>query len=348
MMPEEWPIAASAADGNSPARLAGRGRLSTVRCDFFLDPAKRLTEQERALMTAMLNCLVSDIADAIRAGLPSGRLAANDEGDAALIEALTASGLLDEPGLMALLLRRADEERIATAARARSGRREARVLQGLVSHDYGAVAAAAMALILARGRRRDRFGQCLIAYDDLPATSAETLVHAVAAGLRQELAASRGAPVADLELAQASDKVLEEHDEERGIDSLTASLAHFLDEAGGLTDDLVLAAAHEGEVAFVAEVFARRAGIPTSSAMDELLSGASEHAMALLRLAGVSRELSAGLLAGIGDLLGIGDAGAAIGIFDRMSDDEAKAARSWLLTDPAYRAALESMGQGRG
>ena len=28
----------------------------------------------------------------------------------------------------------------------RSGRREARVLQGLVSHDYGAVAAAAMAL----------------------------------------------------------------------------------------------------------------------------------------------------------------------------------------------------------
>ena len=55
MMPEEWPIAAPAADGNAPARLAGRGRLSTVRRDFFLDPAKRLTEQERALMTAMLH-----------------------------------------------------------------------------------------------------------------------------------------------------------------------------------------------------------------------------------------------------------------------------------------------------
>ena len=299
-------------------------------------------------MTAMLNCLVSDIADAIRAVLPNGRVAANDEGDAGLIEALTASGLLDEPGLMALLLRRADEERIASAARARSGRREARVLQGLVSHDYGAVAAAAMALILGRGRRRDRFGQCLIAYDDLPAASAEALVHGVAAGLRVELALKRGAPAADLELAEASGKVLEEHDGERGIDSLTAALVHFLDEAGGLTDDLVLAAAHEGEVAFVAEVLARRSGIPTDSAVDELLSGEAVHVMALLRMAAVSRELSAGLLAGIGDLLGISDAGAAIGLFDRMSDEQAGAARSWLLTDRAYRAALERLGQARG
>src|SRR5690242_20031087 len=211
MMPEEWPIAADAADGDRPARAGGRGRLATVRRDFFLDPAKRLTEQERALMTAMLHCLVGDVANAIRAALPGGRAAANDEDDAALVEALTLSGLLDEPGLMALLLRRADEERIAIAARARSGKREARVLQGLVSHDYGAVAAAAMALILGRGRRRDRFGQCLIAYDDLPAASAEALVHAVAAGLRHELALSRGAPAADFELAQASDRVLEDH-----------------------------------------------------------------------------------------------------------------------------------------
>src|SRR5690242_11763472 len=254
MMPEEWPIAADAADGDRPARAGGRGRLATVRRDFFLDPAKRLTEQERALMTAMLHCLVGDVANAIRAALPSGRVAANDEGDAALVEALTASGLLDEPGLMALLLRRADEERIATAARARSGRREARVLQGLVSHDYGAVAAAAMALILGRGRRRDRFGQCLIAFDDLSDESADILVHAVAAGLRRESAVGRSPSVADLELADASTRVLDHRDEERSIDALTTSLVHFLDEGGGLTDELILGAAHEGEVSFVAEV----------------------------------------------------------------------------------------------
>jgi hypothetical protein len=347
-MPEEWPIAAPAADGDAPARLAGRGRLATIRRDFFLDPTKRLTEQERALMTAMLHCLVGDVAAAIRAALPSGRLAANDEGDAALIAGLTGAGLLDEPGLMAVLLRRADEERISTAARARSGRREARVLQGLVSHDYGAVAAAAMALILGRGRRRDRFGQCLVAFDDLSVSSAEALVQAVAAGLRRELAAGRSAPIADRELAEAADKVLADRDEERSVDALTVALVHFLDEGGGLTDELVLAAANEGEVAFVAEVMARRAGVSSESALDELLSGNSKHVMALLRMAGMSRALSAGLLAGIGDLLGIADAGEAIGLFDRMTDQDADAARSWLLTAPAYRLALDRLGQGRG
>lgn len=348
MTPEEWPIAAPEADGNAPARLAGRGRLATVRRDFFLDPAKRLTEQERALMTAMLHCLVSDVADAIRAALPNGRLAANDEGDAVLIEELGGSGLLDEPELMALLLRRADEERIATAARARSGRREACVLQGLVSHDYGAVAAAAMALILGRGRRRDRFGQCLIAFDDLTASSAENLVHCIAAGLRRNLSATRGTSAADAELAHASDTVLDNRDEERGIDSLTASLVHFLDESGGLTDELVLGAAHEGEISFVAEVLGRRAGVPSDSALDELLSGGAKHVMALLRVAGASRDLGAGLLAGIGDLLGIADAGAAIELFDQMTSAEAQDACSWLVTAPGYRAALDRLGQGRG
>jgi hypothetical protein len=348
MMPEEWPIAAGAADGTAGPRLAGRRRLSTVRRDFFLDPAKRLSEQERALMTAMLHCLVSDVADAVRAALPSGRVAANDEGNAGLIATLTLSGLLDEPGLMALLLRRADEERISTAARVRSGRREARVLQGLVSHDYGAVAAAAMALILGRGRRRDRFGQCLIAFDDLPPSSADTLAQSVAAALRTELAASRGFSAADAELAEAVDRVLGQRDEERGIDSLTAALVLFLDEAGSLTDELILAAANEGEIAFVAEVLARRAGIPTESALDELLSGEAKYVMALLRSAGMSRDLGAGLLAGIGDLLGIEDVGDAIARFDRLTDEEAEKERSWLTTDVAYRAALERLGQGRG
>jgi hypothetical protein len=299
-------------------------------------------------MTAMLHCLVSDVADAIRAQLSGGRIAANDEGDATLIESLSASGLLDQPVLMALLLRRADEERIGTAARARSGRREARVLQGLVSHDYGAVAAAAMALILGRGRRRDRFGQCLIAFDDLPPPTAEALVHAVAAALRRELVANRGASAADLELSEGSARVLESHDEERGIDALTAGLVHFLDEAGSLTDELILGAVNEGEVAFVAEVLARRSGIDTESALGELLSGEPAHVMALLRMAGVTRALAAGLLAGIGDLLGIADAGAAIADFDRMSDAQVQAARAWLITDPSYRSALDRLGQGRG
>lgn len=344
MMPEEWPIAAFTADQNAPARAAGGGRLGTVRVDFFLNPNERLTEQERALMTAMLHCLVSDIAGDIRAALPRGWVAANDESDAALMDELTSVRLLDEPTLMALLLRRADEERIATAARARGGRRDARVLQGLVGHDNGAVSAAAMALVLARGRRRDRFGQCLLGFDDLPTRTVEVLGHAIAAALRRDLVATHGSAAVDAELTDATRGVLDRHDPTRGIDALTATLVQLLDECGGLGDEPILTAAHEGEVGFIAQVLARRAGISGDTAMDELLSGDTQRVIALFRMASLSRELSAGLLAGVGDLLGISDPGEAIGVFDGMTDEQADSARIWLRASPAYRASLGALG----
>jgi hypothetical protein len=346
MMPEEWPIAASA-ERNANTRAAGRGRLSTVRADFFLNPAQRLTEQERALMTAMLHCLVGDVAGEIRAALPSGWAGANDD-DAAIVQALTGAGLLDHSELMALLLRRADEERIGTAARARTGRREARAVQGLVSHHDGGVSSAAMALVLARGRRRDRFGQCLVSFDDLTYDTAERLVLAVAAALRRDIASGHGTAAADTELAGAAGQLLDKYDPERSIDALVATVVAMLDDTGGLTDELLLACAQEGEVGFLAEVLARRSGIAGTVALDELLSGSTQQLMALLRIAGFSRELSAGLLASLGDLLGIDDPGVAIGVFDAMTADEVKAAASWVSAPPRYRAALAALGNGNG
>ncbi len=346
MMPEEWPIIASA-EPNAPARVAGRGRLSTVRADFFLNPAERLTEQERALMTAMLHCLVGDISGEIRAALPAGWAGANDD-EAATVNSLTRAGLLDDAELMALLLRRADEERIGSAARARSGRREARAVQGLVSYHDSTVSAAAMALILARGRRRDRFGQCLIAFDDLSTVSSQRLVHAVAAASRRDVASGYGAAAADAELSAAASRLLDKHDQGRGVEALTAALVAVLDEAGGLSDELLLACAQEGEVGFLAQVLARRAGIRGTVAMDELLAGEPGRLMALLRLAGFSRELCAGLLASLGDLLGIDDPGSAIGHFDAMTAEEIGATASWLSATAYYRAALEALGSRNG
>jgi hypothetical protein len=348
MMPEEWPIAASAADRNAPARRAGRDRLSTVRLDFFLDSDARLTEQERALMTAMLHGLVAEIADEIRAALPLGWAAANDESNASLVRELTAAGLLDEEGLMSLLLRRADEERIGTAARARGGAREARIIQGLVSHENGGVSAAAMALILARGRRRDRFGRYLVDFDDLPQAGAEALVNAVAAGLRRDIAGVRGASAADAELSGAAARLLARRDPSRGVDALMATLVGLLEQGASPVDDLVLSAAQEGEAAFIAALLARRAAISAGQALDELLSGNAHRLMALFRITGFSRELSAGLLASIGDLLGIANPGEAIAVFDSLTEEQLRAASIWLGAAPGYRAALDSLGASRG
>ena len=345
MTPDESPIAADAAERNAPGRRAGSGRLATVRADFFLSPAERLTEQERALMTAMLHGLVGEVADELRAALPAGWAAANDDSNALLVEQLCAARLLDDPVLIALLLRRADEERIASGAKARSGRSDARVLQGLVSHEDGAVSAAAMALILARGRRRDRFGQSLLALDDLAPETAVRLVHTIAAALRHALG---GGGERDAILTGVTSRLIGSLDERASVDALTGALVALLNDQGALNDELLLAAAHDGEIGFLALAVARRGGIPSESGIAELLSGDVRRIMALLRVAGLSRELSAGLLAGIGDLLGIADPGAAIGFFAGLTDEQLTAARAWLAAAPAYRAALGVLGEGHG
>lgn len=345
MMAEEWPIGSVPAEpSNAPVRGA-RDRLSTVRTDFFLSAAERLTEQERALMTAMLHCLIGDIADELRAALPSGVAAANDDRNLALVDAIAGARLLDRSVLMRMLLRRADEERISTAAKARSGRRDPRVLQGLVSHESGAISAAAMSLILARGRRRDRFGQCLLQIDDLPPDEAAALAQIVAAALRSDLVGLAHSSERDQLLAAAADDLFARYDRSSGIEELTAVLVDLLEDEGQLSDELIVSAAMEGEMTFVAQALARRSGLAGEVATDELLSASELRVMTLFRVAGIRRELAARLLAGIGDLLGVADPGSAIATFDGLSETEVEDAQSWLSADASYRSAVMRLGQ---
>ena len=341
MKAEKRSGAARAAASDRLVRRSGRGRLPTVRADFFLDPAERLTEQERALMTAMLHCLIAEIAGDLRSAFPDRRVA-GEGADHALVERLNRAGLLDDPGLISILLRRADEERIASAAAVRSGRSEARVLQGLVSDDRPAVSAAAMALILARGRRRDRLGQCLLLFDDVPRDTAAELVHRVAAALKQE------GRIADRELAVAADKVIARHDPAKSTDLLAAALVAALGDSAAVRNELLLAAANEGELGLLAHLLARAAGIPPRVAADELLSGDPDSVIMLLRLAKVPRPVAAGLVAAIGDLLGIDDPADSMLGFDALDNVALEQARELLLSDPSYRSALAVLGRGDG
>lgn len=348
MMPEEWPIAAPTADRGAPVRRLGRARLSTVRRDFFLDGAERLTEQERALMGTMLACLVSAIADELRAGLPETFEPASHGANERLLERLRAAGLLDIAPLLALLLRTAEQESAMAAARNRPQRREARLLNSLVSHDNGPVAAAAMALVLARGKRRDPLGQCLISSDDLDAATLELLAQRVAAALRSEVGGQNGTGASDDALSAAADRYLERHDPESSIDALTGELIALLDGAGRLDDAFLVAAAEEGEVALLGFGLARRAGVAPGLAADSLLSGRSDLVMALLRMGGASRELAANLIAGSGGFIAFADSGQAIGEFDQMPAASVEHIRSWMRTGDAYRDAIESLERTRG
>ncbi len=339
-MPDEWPIAAAAADHPvDPAKPAGRDRLPIVRRDLFLDERARLTEQERALISAMLVGLVDQLADEIRRCLPP-HVQAHAEADRGnLLGRLWADGALDRPGLVALLLRRATEQLIAATCR---GSAEAgSTVDRLVGHEDSAVAGAAMALAVARGRRRDRFGRLTIEYDDVDSDDALALAHHIAAAMR---AAIPGASVgSDRELAAAAVEIAARHDPRRRIDGSAVDLATALDAAGSADDSLIAALAGEGDAALLVALCAVRAGIASDTAWTLLVTGA-DSAMTLARLARVDRATAAAMVAALGEPLMWGDPGEAIERFDALDDDAVDAVRGWWQLPSAYRAARTVTG----
>ena len=348
MMPEEWPIRTPLErETRLPVLAAGSDRLSTVRRDFFLDPAHRLTEQERALMTAMLSRLVEDVASEIQVLLPQEWLPANEDPEE-MIQRLWSAGLLDEEGLVSLLLRRADQERISTAFQARHPAHRASVVQPMVSSRNADVAAAAMAVLVARGRRRDRYGQPTVELDDLPAPSASRLVHAVAAVLCERKPAAVPASEAETRLCEVAAVILSRHDSAKALDRLLAILLERVERAGLVDEQLMKSAIDAGEVDVLGHALAVRSSLDPITVLAELLSGDCKRAMLILRVAGAPRELASHLLAALGDLLGIPADVHALMLFDSFPSDRIEAKRSWLGVDPNFQQALRALGHGHG
>ncbi|MDQ3075181.1 MAG: DUF2336 domain-containing protein [Pseudomonadota bacterium] len=347
MMPVEWPIAAEAADHRvEPARAAGSDRLPIVRQDLFLDDRARLTEQERALMSAMLVGMIEQLADELRIGLPPDVLARTEQDRDHIVARLWKSGALDQSLLIQLLLRHADEQLIAAACRTSRGPGEGGSVERLVGDSDGAIASAAMALAVARGRRRDRFGRLGLEYDDIPRREARRLVHFVAAALRHGIS---GGPVAiDEALAEAAARLIDRHDESRRIELRAMSLAAALVEARGADDELVAGLAAEGDAALLTALCAVRAGVSPVTAWMLLVNDGARHAMLLARIAGIGRPAAAAMVAALTEPLLWGEPDSAIACFDRLADSEVDAARRWWRLPAAYRDGVGQLGGGDG
>lgn len=339
MVPEEWPIAADPADPTvDSAHARGPSRLATVRRDFFLDPGERLTEQERALMTAMLHDLVASLATAIRAAV-GGRTAEPEP--AKIAATLGRAGLLDRRDFIRLMLRRADEQRILTVFGGHAGPRRLPLLPKLVSDSDPDVAAAAMALVVARGRRRDGFGQPRVDLSDLDRRDARALAHAVAVAL------SPGAD-SDGRFATAAAKVVDAIDPEESLDRAVEALVDALDRTGRADEAMVETASGEGEVALVAQLTARRAGINQPAVWDHLVN-AGEGGLALVaRMAGFGRRAAARLIADLGSTTGSWSVEEEIARYDELGAEEVAAALKHWQLPPDYRAAVKAIGGRRG
>ena len=336
-MPVDWPLAASAADRPvDPARpRAGVDRLPVAMADFFLDEGSRLTDEERSLMAAMLRSLVLEVADELIAELPPLLGARAESHRDGLYRQLRQAGLLERQGLVALLLRRADEQQLSGHAH-----RGDPVIGGLVADADSAVAEAAMALTLARGRRRDRFERLGAEFDDVAAEDAVVLVYAVAAALRHGLAED-----SDEAMTAASQALLARHDEGRRLEAIVAALARALEASGRGDDSMISTLAQDGDAALLAGLLARRAGIDPDCAWQMFTGG---EAMTLARLAGCERAAAAQILAAFEPMSGAHSAERFIDRFDRIDDAAVEERRRWLRLDPHYRTARQALGNANG
>lgn len=291
-----------------------------------------------------MGALLRDLLGATADGL--GALLGGDlEPDAGpLVERLWRSRLLDRPALMELLLARADEQRIGAALRGRFGGQQVGTVTQFVADQSEAIASAAMALVVERGRRRDRFGRARIDLSDLMPRESLALIELVAAGISARFGAFD--PQIDQRLGEAIQALHGDVMRQVSLESRVAALVTALAGAGRMDDALLERAAGEGEILLLSAMLAERAHVPPSESWALLVDGGGGRLMVLLRLAGVARATAARLAAELDGLVGIASPVEEMVRFDHLSEAEAAQWRQWLATSAGYREArltLESM-----
>jgi hypothetical protein len=330
-------------DGAAQLLASARARVAAAMADLALPEALRLSDRQRITVSHLLRRLVGDIEDELRSALVVRFAADEDEPlSAALSSAslaiavpvLEGRGALADSALFALLLRRAEEHRLARAAP------ERRLLTALAGDGDEAVAAAAVSLLIAESRRLDAFHEPLLASGDLPAEVAHGLAWTVAAALRTYLIARHGiAPaLADSAVTAAAAAWLGDYDEGAGADALARRLALRLEESGRLDDALLVQAVGEGALPLFLAGLSLRTGLDLPALWELLPDAAGRGPAIVLRAAQVGREAAASILL---QLAGREEAAAAqLDLYDALDSAEARRhALLWRL-DPAYRSAV--------
>ena len=346
--------AARAADG-------ARARLATALVDLFLPGDARLTDQQRIIMARILGGLVTAVEDEFR------RLLIDALGDAATPELAAAlatarveiaapilerARVLRDGELVAVLLRRADEHRLALALRrSGQGRDEgAGLIDRLLAHQDAGIAAGGMALLIAESRRHDRFGEPVLARTDLPAELQHHMVWWVAAALRDYLVERHGVDplAADRPLVTVATAMLAAYDEGDTLEGRAFDLAGRLRNVDELDDMLLVEAVSEGRLALLAAALALRAGIDGASAWEMLADTAGSRLAVLLRAIDCPRDMAGAIMLRltIADSRSEAELADNLDAFDLLPAEQARdALRPWRL-DGDYRRAIAALAAG--
>ena len=333
-------------DGAARLLASARARAGAVAADLAVPADLRLTDWQRRAVSSLFAMLVRDLEDALRSILiermgteaPEALRAAL--GSARLPIALPlveAGALLTDPQLLPLLLRRAEEHRIASAGADHS------LLATLAGDEDGAVAAEAMGLLIGLNGRFDGFQEPLVGRSDLPADLRHRLVWTVAAALRRYVIERHAldSAAADVAIAAAAEAMIPSYDEADGVEARAMRLAGLLAARRRLDDEVAAQAAEEGNLALLLALLGVRTGFGFAACWDLLSDSSGAGAPLLLRAAGLGRSAAATILFRLSP--GDEDAARALDRFDTLAEgDVARLLAPW-RADPAYRAAIAEL-----
>lgn len=339
-------IRPSQAQWNDGARLLGESaRLrAAAAIDLFLAEELRLTEAQRLTARALLGRLLRAIEDELRAAV-ADRFVNNRALHAALASAhvelaaaaLDGAALSDEPGLIGLLLRRVEEHRLHLAGRGREQR-----LAALVADRDPEIAAHAMAVLVARSRRLDRFQEPVLARTELPAELQHALVWTVAAALRAYLTGPHqvSPALADAALGEAAAAAIAGYDEGDSLEGRAMRLCRRLHVAGRLDGATIAGFLGEGVLPLFIAGLSAATTISYGAVWDILTDPAGKGPVLLLKVAGLDREQAGRSLLALAAHADDDRLIRQVDLFDVIGRDDAERALSLWLLDPAYRAAL--------
>lgn len=351
-MSEDRSAAGPAASDAAPLLRAVARRRAAACADIALADADRLDDWLRITVRALLVSHVRAIEARLRATLANApELAPFEALHASLAAAhveiapplLAAAGLLHDPELVALLVRRAEEHRFLKTAAAPG---ERSLLARLITDEDTVLAEHAMALLVAQNRRFDRFQEPALADTELPADLQHRLAWTIAAALRVYLVERHGvgADAADRALAAATARLLAGYDEGETLEARSAQLAVALHDRRRLSAALLGEAVDDGNLPLFVALLAARTGLAAASIWDIVMAGSGRGAALLLRAGDVDRDVAGAVLVrlhgGAGAPVDEARLEAQIDLFDVTSPDQARQALALWRLEPAYRAAL--------
>lgn len=343
---------AETARQDDAARLllaASRQRASATK-DLFLPETHRLSDRERTTVRKLFEKLVRTIEDELRSELagnftePALHAALASAHVQIAVPMLSRSDALHDAELIAILLRRAEEHRIYRVASA-----EDDALLMLIADPDAAIAAEAMAVLVARSARLDRFQDPAPARTELPADVQHRLIWTVAAALRRYMTEQHAVEpaAADAALASAADAAITGYDEGESLEARSLRLAMRLNEADRLDGAALLSFVTGGTLPLFLAGLSVRTGLSYAATWDVLSDPARRGSSYLLRAAAITRHEAAAILIALGSPSDEAGLVEAVNLFDVTAEDTARRSLSLWSLDPAYRAAVIRIGERR-